>query len=75
MKNICKMLSESYKRGIAEVKGKCVDFALKHFGSIIGMDEFVELPSPVLKEILKLASGLGVKVMNQVAEISENNEH
>lgn len=75
MKNICKMLSESYKWGIFEVKIKCVDFALKHFGSVIGIDEFTELPPPVLKEILKLASSLGVKVMNQAAEISENNEH
>ena len=44
MKNICKMLSESYKWGIFEVKLKCIDFTLKHFGCVIGMDEFVELP-------------------------------
>lgn len=44
LKNVCYMADESYKRSIYDVKNKCVDFILKHFGKIIGLDEFIEFP-------------------------------
>jgi len=74
MKNICKLTSESYWRGISEVKNKCVDFIVKHFGTVIGMDEFVEFPQPLLWEIFKIVSAKGVTV-NESLEMVENNEH
>jgi len=44
LKNVCYIADESYKRSIYDVKNKCVDFILKHFGKIIGLDEFIEFP-------------------------------
>lgn len=48
LKNVCFLCDESFKRGIYDVKNKCIDFILKHFGKIIGLDEFIEFPQPLL---------------------------
>lgn len=44
LKTVCLICEESYKRSIYDVKNKCVEFIMKHFGKVIGMDEFIDFP-------------------------------
>jgi len=56
------MLNIAVSRGANSLKKKCLAFILSNFGKVIVMDQFLDLPKPVLKEIFRLASKRGVHI-------------
>jgi hypothetical protein len=56
------MLNIAVSRGANNLKKKCLGFILSNFSKIIVLDQFLELPKPVLKEIFRLVSKRGVLI-------------
>ncbi|ETV97749.1 hypothetical protein, variant 4 [Aphanomyces invadans] len=58
--NFAAMLMTAHCRQAHTLKRGCIDYILAHFGAIIGMPEFMELPPELMQEILMTASRRGV---------------
>jgi len=58
--DVCLMLSIAMSRGANSLKKKCLGFIMSNFSKIIVLDSFVELPKPVLKEVMRMAAKRGV---------------
>ena len=57
---MCLMLSIAMSRGANTLKKKCLAFIMSNFSKIIVLDQFVDLPKPVLKEVFRMAAKRGV---------------
>lgn len=60
--DVCLMLSIAMSRGANSLKKRCLSFIMSNFSKIIVLEQFVELPKPVLKEVFRTASKRGVFV-------------
>ena len=55
-------LATADARQAHELRKKCFDFIMRHFGKVIGTKSFTELSKELLEEILFAASKRGVYV-------------
>jgi RCC1 and BTB domain-containing protein len=60
--NVAYMLATADARQAHELRKKCFDFIMRHFGKVIGTKSFTELSKELLEEILFAASKRGVYV-------------
>eukprot|EP00347_Sterkiella_histriomuscorum_P015743 403355850 len=60
--DVCLMLNIAISRGANSLKKRCLQFMMSNFSKIIVLDQFVELPKHVLKEVFKMANRKGVFV-------------
>ena len=60
--NVAYMLATADTRQAHELRKRCFDFIMRHFGKVIGTRSFTELPKDLLEEILFAASKRGVYV-------------
>ena len=60
--NVAYMLGTADARQAKELRKRCFDFIMRHFGKVIGTQSFTELPKHLLEEVLFAASKRGVYV-------------
>ena len=56
------MLNIAVSRGANNLKKKCLNFIMSNFSKIIVLEQFLDLPKPVLKEVFRLASKRGIYI-------------
>ena len=54
--NVSRVLSMAHTRGARMLFKKCFDFCVYHFGQVMRVDSFSQLPQPLLHSILVAAS-------------------
>ena len=60
IEDVCLMLNIAVSRGANSLKKKCLSFIMSNFAKIIVLEQFLDLPRPVLKEVFRMASKRGV---------------
>ena len=60
IEDVCFLLNIAVSRGANTLKKKCLALILANFSKVIILDQFLDLPKPLLKEIFRLAAKRGV---------------
>jgi len=62
VENVCQMLEVADTHRSTILKKKCTEFIASNFGIVITQNAFIDLPKPLLKEILEEVSHRGICV-------------